>query len=58
MYNLHILEEANFYSEAWQRVNTGEPNNMLAKNIDFGVRQTLVQILPLSFINRGIFLGA
>lgn len=44
---LHILEEASFY--------TGELNNMFTKNMDSGVRQNLVQILP--FNDREIIQG-
>lgn len=45
--SLYILEEASFY--------TGELNNMFTKNINSGVRQNLVQILPFS--NQEIVLG-
>lgn len=35
--------------------SAGELNNVLAKNMDFGDRQTLVQILPLFLNNCEIF---
>lgn len=37
--------------------NTRELNNVLTKNMNLGVRQTMFQILPLSFSNCEIVLG-
>lgn len=37
--------------------NIRELNNVLTKNMNFGVRQTVFQILPLTFSNCEIVLG-